>query len=132
VAGFRNRSAGRAREWKGIDGKDSDSLGKCARRRRARGDVVPHILRHTSATWLMQGDSPLSDAAGFLGMSEQTLREHYWHHHPDFQDGVDEAFVRSRERARNTPKNAHLRARSAPSSCSMWRAKCLGMAGGMR
>jgi integrase len=69
-------------------------------------DVVPHVLRHTSATWLMQGGSPLSDAAGFLGMSEQTLREHYWHHHPDFQDGVDEAFGRSRERARNAPKNA--------------------------
>jgi integrase len=69
-------------------------------------DVVPHVLRHTSATWLMQGGSPLNDAAGFLGMSEQTLREHYWHHHPDFQDGVDEAFGRSRERSRNAPKNA--------------------------
>ncbi|MGB8630841.1 MAG: hypothetical protein WCD69_15865, partial [Xanthobacteraceae bacterium] len=55
---------------------------------------------------LMQGGAELNDAAGFLGMSEQTLREHYWHHHPDFQDGVDEAFNRSRERRRNTPKNA--------------------------
>jgi integrase len=69
-------------------------------------DVVPHVLRHTSATWLMQGRAELNDAAGFLGMSEQTLREHYWHHHPDFQDGVDEAFDRSRERRKNTPKNA--------------------------
>ena len=69
-------------------------------------DVVPHVLRHTSATWLMQGGAELNDAAGFLGMSEQTLREHYWHHHPDFQDGVDEAFDRSRERRGNTPKNA--------------------------
>jgi integrase len=69
-------------------------------------DVVPHVLRHTSATWLMQGGAELNDAAGFLGMSEQTLREHYWHHHPDFQDGVDEAFGRSRERGKNAPKNA--------------------------
>jgi integrase len=69
-------------------------------------DVVPHVLRHTSATWLMQGGAQLNDAAGFLGMSEQTLREHYWHHHPDFQDGVDQAFDRSRERGKNTPKNA--------------------------
>ena len=69
-------------------------------------DVVPHVLRHTSATWLMQGGAELNDAAGFLGMSEQTLREHYWHHHPDFQDGVDEAFDRSRERRGNTPRNA--------------------------
>ncbi|MFZ1882888.1 MAG: site-specific integrase [Rhodoplanes sp.] len=69
-------------------------------------DVVPHVLRHTSATWLMQGGAELNDAAGFLGMSEQTLREHYWHHHPDFQDGVDEAFDRSRERGKNAPKNA--------------------------
>lgn len=34
-------------------------------------------------------------------MSVVPLREHYWHHH-----GIDEAFDRSRERGKNTPKNA--------------------------
>lgn len=48
------------------------------------GNVIPHTLRHTAATWLMQAGAPMWEAAGFLGMSEKTLRETYGHHHPDF------------------------------------------------
>lgn len=44
----------------------------------------PHTLRHTAATWLMQNGCPLWQAAGYLGMSEKTLRDVYGHHHPDF------------------------------------------------
>ncbi len=36
-------------------------------------DVTPHVLRHTCATWLMQGGVNLWDAAGFLGMTVQQL-----------------------------------------------------------
>jgi len=31
----------------------------------------------------MQRAAPMWEAAGFLGMSEKTLRETYGHHHPD-------------------------------------------------
>jgi hypothetical protein len=31
------------------------------------------------------------DAAGFLGMSEKTLRDVYGHHHPDYLQGVAKA-----------------------------------------
>jgi integrase len=48
------------------------------------GNVTPHTLRHTAATWLMQAGAPMWEAAGFLGMSEKTLRETYGHHHPDY------------------------------------------------
>jgi integrase len=48
------------------------------------GNVIPHTLRHTAATWLMQAGAPMWEAAGFLGMSEKTLRETYGHHHPDY------------------------------------------------
>jgi integrase len=48
-------------------------------------DVTPHTLRHTAATWLMQGGTDLWIAAGFLGMSVETLERTYGHHHPDFQ-----------------------------------------------
>lgn len=48
------------------------------------GSVVPHTLRHTAATWLMQRGVNTWEAAGFLGMSEKVLRETYGHHHPDF------------------------------------------------
>ena len=32
------------------------------------------------------------EAAGFLGMSEKTLRETYGHHHPDYLRGAANAF----------------------------------------
>lgn len=54
----------------------------------AQGNVTPHTLRHTAATWLMQNGAPLWEAAGYLGMSEKTLREVYGHHHPDFMKGA--------------------------------------------
>lgn len=53
-------------------------------------DVVPHILRHTCATWIMQGGADLWDAAGFLGMSPEILWRVYGHHHPDFQRDISE------------------------------------------
>lgn len=56
------------------------------------GDVVPHTLRHTAATWLMQNGADLPGAANLLGMSIQTLERVYWHHHPDFQRSAVEAF----------------------------------------
>src|SRR3982074_2499089 len=37
----------------------------------AAGNVTPHTLRHTAATWLMQRAAPMWEAAGFLGMSEK-------------------------------------------------------------
>jgi integrase len=48
-------------------------------------DVVPHTMRHTRATWMMQGRIDPWEAAGALGMSPKTLIEVYGHHHPDFQ-----------------------------------------------
>ena len=63
-------------------------------------DVVPHVLRHTSATWAMQGGMPLADAADYLGMTEKVLRAHYYHFHPDFQADAGAAFDRSKERSK--------------------------------
>jgi integrase len=57
----------------------------------AVGNVTPHTLRHTAATWLMQRAAPMWEAAGFLGMSEKTLRDTYGHHHPDHLRGAAEA-----------------------------------------
>jgi integrase len=57
-------------------------------------DVVPHHLRHTAATWLMQRGVSKSDAADFLGMSEEVLNRVYFHSHPDFQKHAAEAITR--------------------------------------
>jgi len=48
-------------------------------------EVTPHIMRHTTATWLMQSGCDLWEAAGFLGMTVETLQSTYGHHHPDYQ-----------------------------------------------
>jgi len=57
--------------WKSVSGGAADG---------------PHVLRHTAATWLMQGGVDVFEAAGYLGMSVETLLEVYGHHHPSFQD----------------------------------------------
>jgi integrase len=75
--------------WEGM--RDDAGLG---------ADVTPHILRHTSATWVMQGGMPTKDAADYLGMTEDVLRAHYYHFHPDFQAEAGDAFENSKRRAR--------------------------------
>jgi len=55
------------------------------------GNITPHTLRHTAATWLMQRGAPMWQAAGFLGMSEKTLRDTYGHHHPEHLRGAADA-----------------------------------------
>src|SRR5262249_39277701 len=47
--------------------------------------ITPHVLRHTAATWAMQGGGDLWQIAGFLGMTVEMLERVYGHHHPDYQ-----------------------------------------------
>jgi integrase len=47
-------------------------------------NVTPHTMRHTAATWLMQAGVPMWIAAGYLGMTVETLERTYGHHHPDY------------------------------------------------
>lgn len=56
--------------------------------------VTPHVLRHTAATWLMQAGTDMWQAAGYLGMSVQTLQRVYGHHHPDHQAQAVENIAR--------------------------------------
>lgn len=55
-------------------------------------DVIPHTLRHTAATWLMERGVDMWVASGFLGMSIKMLEEVYGHHHPDFQKAIRNAY----------------------------------------
>lgn len=65
-------------------------------------NVTPHVLRHTAATWLMQAGTDPWEAAGFLGMTVETLMNRYGHHHPDYLSCARGAFSRHRYRHRNT------------------------------
>ena len=58
---------------------------------RLPGNVTPHTLRHTAATWLMQRGVPIWEAAGVLGMSPEVLQDTYGHHHPDYLQGATAA-----------------------------------------
>ena len=66
--------------------------------------ITPHILRHTAATWAMQGGADLWQAAGFLGMTVELLQERYGHHHPDYQREAARAVASSpgQDRDRNS------------------------------
>jgi integrase len=55
------------------------------------GKDGPHVVRHTAATWLMQAGVDPFEAAGYLGMSVETLLEVYGHHHPAFQEKAAKA-----------------------------------------
>ena len=73
-------------EWQGKPIKSVRTAWNNAREEAGLGeDVVRHTLRHTAATWLMQGKTSPWEASGFLGMSVETLIKHYGHHHPDYQ-----------------------------------------------
>lgn len=63
--------------------------------------VVPHTLRHTAATWLMQAGVDVWEASGYLGMSVTVLTNTYGHHHPSQHDRVLKAFKTPRNVGRN-------------------------------
>ncbi|MGO9545417.1 MAG: tyrosine-type recombinase/integrase, partial [Rhodomicrobium sp.] len=74
------------------------------------GTDVPHSLRHTACTWQMQAGTDRWQAAGYLGMSVETLERHYGHHSPDFQAGAALATapkVRPRNEANGRERKAN-------------------------
>jgi integrase len=58
------------------------------------GKIVPHTLRHTAATWLMQRGVSIWQAAGYLGMSAEILDRVYGHHSPDHLKSAADAIAR--------------------------------------
>lgn len=74
------------------------------------GRVTPHVLRHTAATWMMQNGANPWDAADYLGMTEETLRRVYGHHHPEHQERAREVFDRPHRVKRPKSEAVKLRA----------------------
>jgi integrase len=81
-------------EWNGAPiGKVKKAFARAAEAA-GLGEVTPHTLRHTAATWLMQAGVDPWEAAGYLGMTVETLTTVYGHHHPDYQNAARAAFDR--------------------------------------
>lgn len=55
-------------------------------------DVVPHVLRHTCATWLLNAGETIWDVAGFLGTSEKVIRDTYGHHSTSSKEAAKSRF----------------------------------------
>jgi len=81
-------------EWNGKSVESVRKGFKSAARSAGLVGVTPHVLRHTAATWLMQAGVSVWNAAGFLGMTPETLQRVYGHHHPDYQREAVEALGR--------------------------------------
>src|SRR5215831_17693291 len=79
-------------EWHGEAVQSVKTAFKTAvRLPRLSGNLTPHTLRHTAATWLMQAGVDKWEAAGFLGMSVEMLDRVYGHHHPAHLRGAANA-----------------------------------------
>jgi integrase len=70
-------------EWNGAAVHDVDKAFRRNSHDCSMPDVTPHTLRHTAATWLMQGGADIWQSAKFLGMTVEQLERTYGHHHPD-------------------------------------------------
>jgi integrase len=85
-------------EWNREPVRDVDKAFRRNAHAAGMPDVTPHILRHTAATWQMQLGTDKWQAAGFLGMSVETLERTYGHHHPNHLTAARDAFDRRPER----------------------------------
>ncbi|WP_448043733.1 site-specific integrase [Bradyrhizobium liaoningense] len=61
-------------------------------------NVTQHTWRHTVATWLMQGNADIHEAANFLAIDVKTLLRVYGHHRPTHAAGIHKAFHAQRIR----------------------------------
>ena len=85
-------------EWNGHSVKSiRKAFASAVQDARLGDDVIPHTLRHTAATWLMQTGTDMWQAAGYLGMTVEMLSARYGHHHPEHLSKAIGSFARHRE-----------------------------------
>jgi integrase len=84
-------------EWNGEPVKSiRKAFASAVQDARLGDEVIPHTLRHSAATWLMQAGTDMWQAAGFLGMTVEMLSTRYGHHHPEHLAGAKVAFSQHR------------------------------------
>jgi integrase len=91
LTAWRKNTANGPIEYHGeLIGKQKTGFNNARDRVYLDGGVMPHTLRHTCATWLLNNGDSVWEVAGYLGTSEQVIRTAYGHHTVD-----------SKERAKN-------------------------------
>jgi integrase len=96
-------------EWNGSAVHDVDKAFRRNAHDCAMPDVTPHTLRHTAATWLMQGGADIWQAAKFLGMTAEQIERTYGHHHPDHLKGARDTLDRRPGRGNRLREKNHKR-----------------------
>ncbi|MTJ81769.1 MAG: site-specific integrase [Telmatospirillum sp.] len=72
-------------EWKIRVSQRTVARTKAGTERFPETDVTPHVLRHTSASWMAQARVPMEMIAQYLGHDDvRTTIKIYAHHHPDY------------------------------------------------
>lgn len=79
-----------------LAGKIRTGFEGCVRDAGLRPEITPHWMRHSAATWLMEGGADMWTAAAYLGMTVATLEKHYGHHRPDHQASAIKALAGKR------------------------------------
>lgn len=69
-----------------LAGKIRRGFEACVRDAGLAEEITPHWLRHTCATWLLEGGASLWDAAAYAGMTTKTLETCYGHRRPSHQN----------------------------------------------
>ncbi len=59
--------------------------------------VNRHTLKHTCASWLMRDRVDMDIIASYLSTTEEVIKAHYGHFHPDFHKEVNEAVKQGRK-----------------------------------
>lgn len=99
-------------EWNGQPVDRVHKAFRAARESAGLGDdVVPHILRHTAATWGMQNRADPYALAGMLGMTLEVLQSVYGHHHPDHNRAAAAAIAQRPKREPRTETDRNPPAR---------------------
>jgi integrase len=74
-----------------IAGRIRRGFASCVRDAGLPAEITPHWMRHTAATWLMEGGADIWAASAYLGMNPTTLENCYGHHRADHQSAARKA-----------------------------------------
>ncbi len=97
---WRKNGARYAVEWSGRPIKRTQTIRNIAREIGLVGNITPHVLRHTSTTWMAASGTDLYQASKYLGMTLRTLEQVYAHHHPEYLSEAAKSWTK-RHRQRN-------------------------------
>jgi integrase len=88
----RGARTGHVIEFRGKPVDDIKTAFQAACRRAGIRDCTPHVLKHTSVSWMVQRGLPFSQITKLTGTSSATLDRHYAHLSPALAEELGDLF----------------------------------------